>query len=49
MFNWPEYGLAVFEEYISKVILVAGPDLRSCKAIRGHGKISKLSKQLFGM
>ena len=42
VFNWPESGLAAFEEYISKEILAAGLDLRSCKAIRGHGKISLL-------
>ena len=41
-FNWPESGLAAFEEYISKEILAAGLDLRSCKAIRGRGKISLL-------
>ena len=41
-FNWPESGLAAFEEYISKEILAAGLDLRSCKAIRGRYKISLL-------
>ena len=41
-FNWPESGMAAFEEYISKEILAAGLDLRSCKAIRGRGKISLL-------
>ena len=40
MFNWPESGLTAFEEYISKEILAAGLDLRSCKAIQGCGKIS---------
>ena len=40
VFNWPESGLSAFEEYISKEILAAGLDLRSCKAIRGCGKIS---------
>ena len=35
--NWPESGLTAFEEYISKEILAAGLDLRSCKAIRGRG------------
>ena len=38
----PESRLAAFEEYISKKILAAGLDLRSCKAIRGHGKMSLL-------
>ena len=42
MFIWPESGLAVFEEYISKEILAAGLDLRSCKAIQGCGKITLL-------
>ena len=42
VFNWPESGLAAFEEYISKEILAADLDLRSCKAIRGRGKISLL-------
>ena len=42
VFNWPESGLSAFEEYISKEILAAGLDLRSCKAIRGRGKISLL-------
>ena len=43
MFNWPESGLTAFEEYISKEILAAGLDLRSCKAIQGRGKISLLA------
>ena len=38
MFNWPDSGLAAFEEYISKDVLAA--DLRSCKAIRGRGKFN---------
>ena len=42
VFNWPESGLAAFEEYISIEILAAGLDLRSCKAILGRGKISLL-------
>ena len=42
MFNWPESGLAAFEEYISKEILAAGLDLTSCKTIQGRGKISLL-------
>ena len=42
VFNWSESGLSAFEEYISKEILAAGLDLRSCKAIRGRGKISLL-------
>ena len=42
VFNWPESGLAAFEEYISKEILAADLDLRSCKAIQGRGKISLL-------
>ena len=42
VFNWPESGLAAFEEYISKEILAAGLDLRSCKAIQRCGKITLL-------
>ena len=42
VFNWTESELAAFEENISKEILAAGFDLRSCKAIRGRGKISLL-------
>ena len=42
VFNWPESGLAAFEEYISKEVLSAAIDLRSCKAIRRGGKISLL-------
>ena len=42
LFNWPDSGLAAFEEYISVEILAAGLDLRSYKAIRGRGKISLL-------
>ena len=42
VFNWPESGLAAFEEYISKEILATGFDLRSCKTIRGRGKTSSL-------
>ena len=38
VFNWPDSGLAAFEEYISKDVLAA--DLRSCKAIRGRGKFN---------
>ena len=40
VFKWPEYGWDTFEEYISKKILAAGLNLRSCKAIRHRGKIS---------
>ena len=42
VFNWPEFGLPAFEEYISKETLAAGLVLRSCKAVRGRGKISLL-------
>ena len=38
VFDWPESGLAAFEEYISREILTAGLDIDSCKAIRGRGK-----------
>ena len=34
--------MAAFEKYISKENLAADLDLRSCKAIRGHDKISLL-------
>ena len=40
VFNWPEFRLAAFEEYISKEILAAGLGLRSCKAVRGRGSSS---------
>ena len=39
VFNWPDSGLAAFEEYISKGILAVGLDLKSCKAIQGRGKM----------
>ena len=39
VFKWPESVLVAFEEYISKEMLSAGLDLRSCKAIWGRGKI----------
>ena len=38
VFDWPESGLAAFEEYISKEILSAVLDIHSCKAIRSRGK-----------
>ena len=42
VFNWPESELAAFEEYISKDVLAAVIDLRSCKAIRERGTIPLL-------
>ena len=41
-FDWPESGLAAFEEYIAKEFLSAGFDIVSCKAVRGRGKNSFL-------
>ena len=38
VFGWPEYGLAAFEEHISREFMLAGVDLDSCKAIRERGR-----------
>ena len=38
IFDWPEYGLNAFENYLSKLILKTGLDLLSCKAVRGRSK-----------
>ena len=40
VFNWPEYGISAFEEYLSREFLTAKFDIISCKAIRSRGKLS---------
>ena len=34
IFDWPEYGIGAFENYLSKLIL----DILSCKADKGRSK-----------
>ena len=38
VFDWPQYGLAAYEERISKHFMESGVDLINCKAVRGRGK-----------
>ena len=38
VFDWPQYGLAAYEDRISKHFMESGVDLINCKAVRGRGK-----------
>jgi len=37
IFDWPQYGLAGYENYISKLFFENGIDLQSCNAVRSRG------------
>ena len=41
IFDWPEYGLAAFEVYLSKVILKTSLEIDSASVVKGRSK-SKL-------
>ena len=42
MFDWPEYGLAAFENNLTKMFLSTGLSILSCKAVKGRGKCLNL-------
>ena len=45
-FDWPQYGLAAFEEQLSRGMMMSDLDIESCTAIRGRGNLVIFIKAL---
>ena len=40
IFDWPDYGLNVFESYVSKLFIKQDCNLYGCKAVKGRSKFA---------